>query len=279
MPYKTRLDITGEVYGFLQAIEFRGKTKWSQAIWLFRCIADGCGREIEVPAHQARNGNNKSCGCMTRKLKLASKITHGASKTSVYGSYKAMLRRCYDTEDAMHHRYGGRGIKVCERWLGDLGAANFLADMGEKPSPEHTIERINNDGNYSPENCRWATRAEQADNRCTTRHVAVDGHTLSQAAWDRHLGNGLNIVGDRIRRGWSKEDAITKPVTKHKHDITHNGKTMSTHAWEVQLGLGHGTIAYRIKKLGWPIERALTTPSRKRQPLLRERFLKSEQSS
>lgn len=279
MPYKTRLDITGETYGFLQAIEFKGKTKRNQAVWLFRCIADGCGKEIELPSHQARNGNNKSCGCMANKLKSASKIKHGVANSSVYGSYRAMLHRCYNTENSMYHRYGGRGIKVCSRWLGDQGPANFLADMGEKPSPKHTIERINNDGDYSPDNCRWATMAEQADNRCTTNHVTVDGKTLSPTAWDRNLGNGLNIVGDRIRRGWDHEAAVTKPVARHKYDITHGGKTMSAHAWEIELGLGHGTIAYRVKKLGWSIEQALTTPSRKKQPLLRERVLRSERRS
>jgi hypothetical protein len=279
MPYKTRLDITGETYGFLQAIEFRGKTKWNQAIWLFRCLADGCGKEIEIPACQARSGNNKSCGCVTNKLKSASKTKHGTANSSVYGSYRAMLHRCYNTENAMYHRYGGRGIAVCDRWLGDQGPANFLADMGEKPSPQHTIERINNDGDYSLDNCRWATRAEQADNRCTTKHVAVEGRALSQSAWDRSLGNGLNIVGDRIRRGWTHDEAVTTPVARHKYDITHGGRTMSMHAWELELGLGHGTIANRIKKLGWSVEQALTTPSRKRQPLLRERSLRSDQSS
>ena len=269
MAYKTKLDISGEKYGFLQAVEYRGRTKHNQAIWLFRCTAEGCGNEVEMPAHVVKSGNTKSCGCMTKKLKSISKTTHGASSSSVYGSYKSMLRRCNDPKNRMFHRYGGRGITVCERWLGPQGAANFLADMGEKPSPRHTIERINNDGPYSPENCRWATMAEQSENRATTRLIAVGEALMSQAAWDRTLGNGLNIVGDRIRRGWSAEEAVTTPKARHKHDITHDGKTMSAHAWEVELGFGHGTIAYRVKKLGWSIQKALTTPSRKKAPLRR----------
>ena len=269
MAYKTRLDISGETYGFLKAVEYRGKTKHNQAVWLFKCIADGCGNEVELPAYTVKSGGTKSCGCMSDRLKSKSKTTHGISASSVYGSYRGMLRRCSDQTHYMFHRYGGRGIKVCDRWLGPLGAANFLADMGEKPSPKHTIERIDNDGPYSPENCRWATRAEQADNRSTTFHIAVDGVTLSQADWDRALGNGLNIIGDRVRRGWRPEDAVTTPKAKHKIGITHGGKTMSAHAWEIELGLGHGTIAYRVRRLGWSIEQALTTPSRKKAPLRR----------
>jgi hypothetical protein len=265
--YKTRLDITGETYGHLKALEFRGKTKQNQAVWAFECLA--CGNVIERPSHTVRNGNTRSCGCVTNKMKSLSKTKHGASKSSVYGSYRAMLRRCSDTEDPMFHRYGGRGIAVCSRWLGPDGAANFLADMGEKPSPQHTIERIDNDLGYSPENCRWATRKEQADNRYTTKHITVDGETLSQADWDRALGNGLNVVGDRVRRGWSRDTAVKTPVARHKHNLTCNGRTMSIHAWEIEMGLGHGTIKKRMKDLGWSAEKAITTPSRKRAPLKR----------
>ena len=267
--YKVRLDITGETYGYLKALEYRGKTPSNQAIWSFECTAPGCGKVVERPAYLARSGNTKSCGCVSGALKGASHTTHGASNSGVYGSYKAMLSRCYNPDNTMYHRYGGRGITVCDRWLGPHGPANFWADMGDKPSTKHSIERIDNDLGYSPENCRWATRKEQSDNTCRTKHVTAQGVTRNQMEWDRVLGNGLNVVGDRIRRGWSHEAAITKPVAPHKHELTHGGKTMSFHAWELELGLGHGTIAYRIKKLGWSVETALTTPSRKKVPLRR----------
>jgi hypothetical protein len=265
--YKVRLDITGEIYGRLKAVEYRGKTASNQAIWAFECLECGC--VVERPAYVVRQGNTKSCGCSSGRLKSLGKKKHGISQSSVYGSYRAMLRRCYDPKTPMFHRYGGRGITVCERWLGDFGAANFFSDMGDKPSPQHTLERIDNDLGYGPDNCRWATRKEQADNRCTTRHITVNGETLNQAEWDRTLGNGLNIVGDRVRRGWREEDAVTTAVAQNKQALTYNGRTMSAHAWEIELGLGHGTIAYRMKKLGWSLDKAISTPSRKRQPLTR----------
>lgn len=265
--YKTRLDITDQVFRHLTAIEYVRTTERGHAVWKFRCA---CGKEIERQSSQVTFGNTGSCGCATNKLKAESKITHGISNKPEYSSYRAMISRCYRPSNPLFHRYGGRGIKICERWLGEIGPANFFADMGARPTREHSIDRIDNDGDYTPENCRWATRAEQAASRSTTRLVTVDGVTKNQAEWDRDLGNGLNIVGDRIRRGWDKEVAIKTPPAAHSKPIDFNGKSLGAHAWELELGLGHGTIAYRIKKLGWSVEKALTTPSRKRVPLKRD---------
>lgn len=262
MTYKTRLDLTGQTYGFLQAMEFKGKTPNNQAIWLFRCLAPDCGKVIELPAHQARHGNNKSCGCMTSAMKSKSKMKHGMSATSEYNSYKAMVRRCTNPQMRMYPRYGGRGIAVCGRWTGPDGVANFIADMGLKPTPKHTIERLDNDGPYEPGNCVWATRKEQGINRSTTHLIKVGDTTLCQSDWDATKGASLNIVGDRIRRGWNPVDAVQLPVAKYKNDLTHGGKTMSVNAWEDCVGLGHGTIRKRLK-LGWSVEKAITEPSRK----------------
>lgn len=214
--YKVRLDITGETYGFLRAVEYRGKTSHNQAIWSFVCIAPGCGRVVEAPAFHVRNGSKRSCGCATNALKSEGKKKHGIAHTPEYTSYRAMLDRCTNTNNPLFHRYGGRGIAICERWLGVDGPANFYADMGQKPSANHSIERVDNDGNYEPSNCVWATRAEQMQTRSTTRLIEFGGKAMSIAAWERHLGFGLGVVRDRLNRGWPVDEALTRLPSKKR---------------------------------------------------------------
>jgi hypothetical protein len=258
-----RKDLAGKKFGLLTGIRYIGKSDSGWSIWSFIC---DCGAVVERLGTSVATGNTKSCGC----LKSESKKTHGLSETSEYASHKNMIRRCTDPKNSMFHRYGGRGITVCDRWLGVNGVVNFLADMGRKPTKAHTLERNDNDAGYSPENCIWATKYEQAQNRRTTHLITVDGETKSQSAWDASKSSSINIVGDRIRRGWHPEDAVKTPVAKYKRELTHDGQTKSLHAWENVMNLGHGTIAYRLS-LGWSVSDAITKPSKKKVPL--KRFL------
>lgn len=121
--------------------------------------------------------------------------------------------RCYNPKYRRFDLYGGRGIKVCDRWLGRGGFKNFLQDMGKKPSPKHTIDRINVDGNYEPANCRWATQEQQLHNMERTRKFTLDGITVSLAAHARRYGISPATVETRIRKlGWSFEKAVTTPT-------------------------------------------------------------------
>jgi hypothetical protein len=130
--------------------------------------------------------------------------------TPEYVAYREMKKRCYNPNWVRYDRYGGRGIKVCERWLNDFDT--FFADMGQKPSPRHTLDRIDNDGDYTPENCRWATKAEQALNRRSTRIIEYDGRALSVTEWAAEVRMDADTLSARINAGWTPERALTTPL-------------------------------------------------------------------
>jgi hypothetical protein len=139
-------------------------------------------------------------------------LNHGLShKIPEYGQWKRMLQRCTDTNVPEYHRYGGRGITVCERWH-DFRV--FLADMGRRPFHGATLERVNNDLGYEPGNVRWATRKEQARNTATNRRLTFNGETLSMPEWADRLGIAYGMLRSRIQSGWPVERALTEP----RHD-------------------------------------------------------------
>jgi hypothetical protein len=204
------IDITGQRFGRLTAIRMTAmassKLKCGQR-WLFRC---DCGNEIEIKKASVTSGHTQSCGCLqAQSAQQAGKrnATHrhlvGGKRSPEYASWRDMHTRCENPNHNSCERYGGRGITICERWN---SFENFLADMGPKPSPKHQIDRIDNDGNYEPSNCQWATRTEQANNRCSNRLLTVDGRTQTFAQWEREA----NIPSARLhyyitRRGFSLE--------------------------------------------------------------------------
>ncbi len=159
----------------------------------FKCLCD-CGETAEVLGKNLSNGRTTSCGCYSREL--ATK--HGLHKAEEYSAWVQMRHRCRNPRTPNYARYGGRGISVCERW-NDFAA--FIADMGPRPSPEHSIDRIDNDGNYEPGNCRWATRREQGGNTSRNVLVEVGGRRMTISELARELGMHRASVRLRIKRG------------------------------------------------------------------------------
>jgi hypothetical protein len=140
-------------------------------------------------------------------------MKHGATDTPEYGVWLDMRRRCRDRKHSRYYCYGARGVQVCERW-GEF--ANFIADMGPRPSAKHSIERDDNDGDYTPENCRWATLEEQANNKRRNVFVTWDGKRQTVAQWAREIGMKAETLRARLLKGWSAEQALFTPVKGHR---------------------------------------------------------------
>lgn len=157
------LDLTGQRFERLLVLELcEGKTT-SKGKW-YSCRCD-CGNIIQVSSQSLRRGSTKSCGCLNSELTVARNTTHGLKSHPLYYVWKSMCYRCYNEKATGYEYYGGRGIEVCDRWLGTpAGLLSFIEDIGEKPEGT-SLDRINPDGNYCPENCRWATKEFQSFNR------------------------------------------------------------------------------------------------------------------
>ena len=203
MPFN---DITGQRFGRLTAIK-RVKSKSSQARWFCKC---DCGNAKETDGYLLRKGITKSCGC----LRNIDKIKHGLRNAPEYKIWAGIKDRCLNSKTPIFRYYGGRGITVCDAWKESFEA--FYADMGPRPSDNHSIDRIDNDGPYSPENCRWSGASEQANNKRNNVFINTNGFTLTISQWAKKLGCSRNTIARRLERGWSEKDAVTVPVGHHR---------------------------------------------------------------
>lgn len=202
------IDITGKTFG-----AWTVKNHVTGEKWLCQCV---CGRIKELYKSSLLYGLSLCCGCLNkeknrelgRRLQKFS-LKHGKTGTPEYRAWQAAKNRCYNSKLKSYKDYGGRGITVCERWLNSF--ENFLEDIGERPSASHSLERINVNGNYSPDNCRWATKVEQAKNTRRNIYIEINGELKVVSDLCKEFGVLDKVVYARIATGWDPLKAVSTP--------------------------------------------------------------------
>lgn len=201
-------EIIGKLFGRLTPKYELDKDRKYRRTFLCTCI---CGKEVPVKLTALRTGKSTSCGCYAREVKSIVHKKHGMYGTSEYQTYHGMLRRCTDSKRHDYKNYGGRGIKVCPRWLESF--ENFYADMGNKLAPGLTLERRDVNGNYSPENCFWAPALEQQRNTRRSKWYTYKGESKTLPQWADLFKISQNNLWQRIEvYNWSIERALEEPV-------------------------------------------------------------------
>lgn len=203
------VDLTGQRFGRYAVLKRVQNDKHNNAVWLCRC---DCGKEKEVVGSALRKGVTLSCGCLHRDEMKKRQTTHGMSRARIRGIWNHMIQRCMNPNDQAYGYYGGRGILVCEEWRNDF--TSFCDwSMRNGYAEDLTLDRVDTNGNYCPENCRWVSRLEQQNNTRRVHVCEINGEHKSIAEWCRIY----NVPHERVRRrvvdeGWNILDALTTPV-------------------------------------------------------------------
>lgn len=233
------IDMIGEKYGRLTVIKFVESKKEPSGGYVryYQCLCD-CGNKTIVRGRALRNGNTKSCGCLRKERTTKYNLTHGKTKTRIYRIYRSMIDRCYNEHNKSYNDYGKRGIKICNEWLGENGFDNFYKWSVENNYKSNlSIDRIDNDKGYSPDNCRWATNQEQANNKRNNRLYTWNGETHTLKEWGEIKPNELKYttLAGRIYSGWNIEDVFgltIDEVQKRKSEKMRNNQYVKGKTWK-----------------------------------------------
>lgn len=223
MGRSTIIDLTGMRFGKLTVLEICGKSSDGRITWLCKC---DCGNEKVIRGHDLKNGSSKSCGCVRsggrngghkKSGKLSSANNYTRQNDRLYRVWASIVQRCENKNSPRYADYGGRGIKMCDAWRNDFEQfKSWAINNGyDETAPRGfcTIDRVDNDGDYCPENCRWVTMKEQCNNKRNNRVLTCDGETHTLQEWAEQIGMQDFVLRDRIfKLGWSVEEAIKTPV-------------------------------------------------------------------
>lgn len=239
------IDITGQKFNRLTAIKYVGKSKW-----LFQC---DCGKQVIIAAANVKRGNTMSCGCLHNELAAKKMISlhtkHGKINTPEYRAWNKLKGRCLRKSDPKYKDYGGRGIKVCDRWLNSF--ENFLTDMGEKPSPKHSIDRIDVNGNYEPSNCRWADIKTQSNNKRKSLLITHNGRTQTLTQWCEELNVSHSKAHHRYHRGIRNFEDLFNPNNtwfKKVAQYDDDGNLICVYASQTDAGRALGMTCECVRK-------------------------------
>lgn len=257
------IDLTGHKYGRVTVVSYfghkNGRTAWN-------CLCE-CGNTFVTTGDSLRTGKTSSCGCYRHEREVEANIKHGLKDHPLYMVHQRMKGRCYNKNNKKYKNYGARGIKVCDEWLGEDGFVNFYDwaiknGFKEEKLPnglnKYSIDRIDNDGNYEPNNCRWATNKEQARNRTTNIKITFNGKTKILVEWCEDLDIDYKLTLERINYGWDIEDAFFKAKGRIKY-YDYNGKKLSLKDIAKITGLQEKTIKSRLDHK-WDMEKIMMMP-------------------
>lgn len=274
-----------------EVVKDRDSSGRSRIRWKVLC---DCGKEILVVPYRIVSGQQKSCGCYSVELARERATIHGESNTRLFSIWVNMRDRCNNEKNKRYKRYGGRGIKVCKEWQDNyLSFANWARENGY--SDLLTIDRIDVNGNYEPNNCRWADMKTQQRNRTDNRLIKLDGETKTLAEWCEIYGNNYSMVYNRISEmGWDEEKAIKTPsgglganqvtfhpelkkkVVERKYHVKNryveiDGEKLSLKAYCEKVGLPYKAIHLRVTRYGMSVEDAISKPMKDNENSIRKR--------
>lgn len=267
-----RLNLIGQKFGRLLVLEFAGIRNY-RTFFLCRCE---CGKEKIIMGKSIINGKTKSCGCLIKEVMKNNffGVTHGKHNTIFYKKWGGIKTRCLNKKNHTYKNYGGRGIKICDKWLKFEGFYDDMYD-NEDPSKSYikhcekfgenntTLDRIDNNKGYCKENCRWSTSKEQANNRRNNRLIVYQGKRQTIAEWAKELNIKPSLISDRIKRGWKIEKVFNTPINFYKKYITFKNQTHTLGEWEKILKIKPNYLYDRVNRKGWKIKKAIETPIRK----------------